>query len=49
MKKERKKLRKQNRREVSKEQEKIRLGLESPLEPKLRISNLIRVLGTEAV
>ena len=31
------------------EQEKIRLGLEAPPEPKLRISNLMRVLGTEAV
>ncbi|KDR24472.1 U4/U6 small nuclear ribonucleoprotein Prp3 [Zootermopsis nevadensis] len=49
-KKERKKLRRQNRREAWKEeQEKIRLGLEPPPEPKLRISNLMRVLGTEAV
>lgn len=49
-KKERKKLRRQNRREMWKEeQEKIRLGLEPPPEPKLRISNLMRVLGTEAV
>uniref|UniRef100_A0A7G3B1U1 Putative u4/u6 small nuclear ribonucleoprotein n=1 Tax=Lutzomyia longipalpis TaxID=7200 RepID=A0A7G3B1U1_LUTLO len=49
-KKERKKLRRQNRREAWKEeQEKIRLGLISPPEPKLRISNLMRVLGTEAV
>ncbi|XP_022908183.1 U4/U6 small nuclear ribonucleoprotein Prp3 [Onthophagus taurus] len=49
-KKERKKLRRQNRREMWKEeQEKIRLGLEAPPEPKLRISNLMRVLGTEAV
>ncbi|KAG5324296.1 PRPF3 protein, partial [Pseudoatta argentina] len=49
-KKERKKLRRQNRRETWKEeQEKIRLGLEAPPEPKLRISNLMRVLGTEAV
>ncbi|KAI5706079.1 hypothetical protein M8J75_004628 [Diaphorina citri] len=48
--KERKKLRRQNRREAWKEeQEKIRLGLEPPPEPKLRISNLMRVLGTEAV
>lgn len=31
------------------EQEKIRLGLEAPPEPKLRISNLMRALGTEAV
>lgn len=49
-KRERKKLRRQNRREMWKEeQEKIRLGLEAPPEPKLRISNLMRVLGTEAV
>ncbi|XP_033207455.1 uncharacterized protein LOC117167015 [Belonocnema kinseyi] len=49
-KKERKKLRRQTRRETWKEeQEKIRLGLEAPPEPKLRISNLMRVLGTEAV
>lgn len=48
--KERKKLRRQNRREAWKEeQEKIRLGLIEPPEPKLRISNLMRVLGTEAV
>ncbi|EAA03206.4 AGAP004682-PA [Anopheles gambiae str. PEST] len=48
--KERRKLRRQNRREAWKEeQEKIRLGLEAPPEPKLRISNLMRVLGTEAV
>lgn len=48
--KERKKLRRQNRREAWKEeQEKIRLGLVEPAEPKLRISNLMRVLGTEAV
>lgn len=49
-KKERKKLRRQNRRETWKEeQEKIRLGLVAPPEPKLRISNLMRALGTEAV
>jgi len=49
-KKERKKLRRQNRREAWKEeQEKIRLGLIPPPEPKLRISNLMRVLGNEAV
>ncbi|KAK0163611.1 hypothetical protein PV327_007277 [Microctonus hyperodae] len=48
--KERRKLRRQNRREAWKEsQEKIRLGLEPAPEPKLRISNLMRVLGTEAV
>lgn len=49
-KKERKKLRRQNRREAWKEeQEKIRLGLIPPPEPKLNISNLMRALGTEAV
>lgn len=43
-------MRRQNRREAWKEeQEKIRLGLVPPPEPKLRISNLMRVLGTEAV
>lgn len=48
--KEQKKLRRQNRREAWKEeQEKIRIGLVPPPEPKLRISNLMRVLGTEAV
>ncbi|KAK0057049.1 U4/U6 small nuclear ribonucleoprotein Prp3 [Biomphalaria pfeifferi] len=47
---ERKKLRRQNRREAEKEiQEKIRLGLAPPLEPKVRMANLMRVLGTEAV
>ncbi|XP_063632062.1 U4/U6 small nuclear ribonucleoprotein Prp3 [Cydia splendana] len=49
-KKERKKLRRQSRREAWKEeQERVRLGLEAPPEPKLRISNLMRALGTEAV
>jgi len=49
-KKEMKKLRRQNRRETWKEkQEKIRLGLEPPPAPKVRISNLMRVLGVEAV
>lgn len=49
-KKEQKKLRRQNRREAWKEeQEKIRLGLIDPPEPKLKISNLMRVLGTEAI
>jgi len=49
-KKERKKLRRQNRQEAEKEQqEKIRLGLAPPLEPKVRMANLMRVLGTEAV
>lgn len=49
-KKERKKLRRQNRNETQKElQEKIRLGLMPPPEPKVRMANLMRVLGTEAV
>ncbi|XP_047662966.1 U4/U6 small nuclear ribonucleoprotein Prp3-like [Tachysurus fulvidraco] len=49
-KKEQKKLRRQMRREGQKEvQEKVRLGLMLPPEPKVRISDLMRVLGTEAV
>ncbi|XP_071490172.1 U4/U6 small nuclear ribonucleoprotein Prp3-like [Diadema antillarum] len=49
-KKERKKLRRQKRRETLKEmQEKIRMGLEPPPEPKVRMANLMRVLGTEAI
>ena len=49
-KKERKKMRRQSRAEALKEQqEKIRLGLMPPPEPKVKISNLMRVLGTEAV
>ncbi|XP_041356451.1 U4/U6 small nuclear ribonucleoprotein Prp3-like [Gigantopelta aegis] len=49
-KKERKKLRRQNRQEAEKEiQEKIRIGLLPPPEPKVRMANLMRVLGTEAV
>jgi len=49
-KKERKKLRRQNRREAWKEkQDKIRLGLVAPDEPKVKMSNLMRVLGNEAV
>lgn len=49
-KKEKKKLRRQNRREAWKEkQEKIRLGLEPPPEPKVKMSNMMRVLGTQAV
>ncbi|KAI8844800.1 pre-mRNA processing factor 3-domain-containing protein [Chytridium lagenaria] len=48
--KERKKLRRQRRQEAQKEtQDKIRLGLLPPEQPKLKISNLMRVLGTEAV
>ncbi|XP_065841750.1 U4/U6 small nuclear ribonucleoprotein Prp3-like [Oscarella lobularis] len=49
-KKERKKLRTQKRREAEKEtQEKIQLGLVPPPQPKVKISNLMRVLGSEAV
>ncbi|KAJ3108162.1 hypothetical protein HDU97_002074 [Phlyctochytrium planicorne] len=49
-KKERKKLRRQKRQEAQKEkQDKIRLGLLPPEQPKLKISNLMRVLGTDAV
>lgn len=49
-KKEQKKLRRQNRREAWKEkQDKIRLGIAQPDQPKVKISNLMRVLGNEAV
>merc|ERR1719210_494062 len=49
-KKERKKLRRQNRREAWKEkQDKIRLGLVAPDEAKVKMSNLMRVLGNEAI
>ena len=49
-KKERKKLRRMNRREALKdEQEKVRLGLIPAPEPKVKLSNLMRVLGTDAV
>lgn len=49
-KKERKKLRRQNRRELLKEQmEKVRLGLAPPPEPKVKISNLMKVLGSDAI
>lgn len=49
-KKERKKLRRQSRQEAQRElQEKIRIGLAPPAEPKVRMANLMRVLGTEAV
>ncbi|XP_050411583.1 U4/U6 small nuclear ribonucleoprotein Prp3 [Patella vulgata] len=49
-KKEREKLRRQNRTEGQKEiTEKIRLGLMPPPEPKVRMANLMRVLGQEAV
>ncbi|CAG2118405.1 unnamed protein product [Medioppia subpectinata] len=47
---ERKKLRRQNRREAWKDkQEKIRIGLEPPPEPKVKMSNMMRVLGQQAV
>jgi U4/U6 small nuclear ribonucleoprotein PRP3 len=47
---ERKKLRKRTRREVQKEkQDRILLGLEEPPPPKVKISNLYRVLGAQAV
>nr|XP_018671483.1 U4/U6 small nuclear ribonucleoprotein Prp3 [Ciona intestinalis] len=49
-KKERKKMRRMNRREALKdEQEKVRLGLAPAPEPKVKLSNLMRVLGTDAV
>ncbi|KAL5111832.1 U4/U6 small nuclear ribonucleoprotein Prp3 [Taenia crassiceps] len=49
-KRERKKLRRQNRQEAQKErQERVRLGLEKPPEPKVKLANLMRVLGSEAV
>uniref|UniRef100_H2ZBC9 Uncharacterized protein n=1 Tax=Ciona savignyi TaxID=51511 RepID=H2ZBC9_CIOSA len=49
-KKEKKKMRRMNRREALKdEQEKIRLGLAPAPEPKVKLSNLMRVLGTDAV
>uniref|UniRef100_A0A1I7TMF2 Pre-mRNA-splicing factor 3 n=1 Tax=Caenorhabditis tropicalis TaxID=1561998 RepID=A0A1I7TMF2_9PELO len=48
--KEKKKIRRQNRKEVLKEKtEKIRLGLEKAPEPKVKISNLMRVLGNDAI
>uniref|UniRef100_A0A5S6Q7T4 U4/U6 small nuclear ribonucleoprotein Prp3 n=1 Tax=Trichuris muris TaxID=70415 RepID=A0A5S6Q7T4_TRIMR len=49
-KKEQKKLRRQNRKEMQRERtEKVRLGLEPPPEPKVKISNLMRVLASQAV
>lgn len=49
-KKERKKLRRTNRRENWKDkQDKIRMGLEPAPQAKVRISNLMRVLGNEAI
>lgn len=48
--KEQAKLRRQTRKENLKEQQmKVRLGLEPPPPPKVKISNLMRVLGEEAV
>ncbi|KAI1280673.1 U4/U6 small nuclear ribonucleoprotein Prp3 [Halotydeus destructor] len=47
---EKKKLRRQNRREAWKEkQENIRLGLEAPPEAKVKLTNMMRVLGSQAV
>jgi len=49
-KKETKKLRRQKRLEAQKDkQDKIRLGLLPPEQPKVKISNLMRVLGQEAI
>ena len=49
-KKEQKKLWRQNRRENWKErQDKIRLGFLAPDEPKVKMSNLMRVLGNEQI
>ena len=49
-KKEQKKLRRQNRREAWKEkQDKIRIGLLPPDQPKVKISNMMRVLESDAV
>ncbi|KAG0239538.1 pre-mRNA processing factor 3-domain-containing protein [Mortierella sp. GBAus27b] len=48
--KERKKLRRQRRRELLKEkQDKVRLGLLPPDAPKVKLANMMRVLGQEAV
>lgn len=48
--KERKKLRRQKRKELLKEkQDKIRLGLLAPDAPKVKLANMMRVLGQEAV
>ncbi|ESO08130.1 hypothetical protein HELRODRAFT_98250 [Helobdella robusta] len=47
---ERKKLRRQNRNEIQKEkQEKIRLGLTAPPEPRVKLANMMRVLASDAV
>ncbi|KAF9160476.1 hypothetical protein DFQ26_005491 [Actinomortierella ambigua] len=48
--KERKKLRRQRRAEIQKDkQDKVRLGLLPPDPPKVKLSNMMRVLGEEAV
>ncbi|KAI7827048.1 pre-mRNA processing factor 3-domain-containing protein [Gamsiella multidivaricata] len=48
--KERKKLRRQRRKELLKEkQDKVRLGLLPPDAPKVKLANMMRVLGQEAV
>ncbi|EPB69741.1 pre-mRNA processing factor 3 [Ancylostoma ceylanicum] len=48
--KERKKIRRQNRKEMQKERtEMIRIGLAKAPAPKVKISNLMRVLGSDAV
>jgi U4/U6 small nuclear ribonucleoprotein PRP3 len=45
-----KRLRRMNRREAQREeQEKIRLGLAPVPEPKVKMANLMRVLGNEAI
>ncbi|CAD5233531.1 unnamed protein product [Bursaphelenchus xylophilus] len=49
-KKEMKKLRRMNRKEVQREEtEKIRLGLKKAPEPKVKMANLMRVLGNDAI
>ncbi|RDD37215.1 U4/U6 small nuclear ribonucleoprotein Prp3 [Trichoplax sp. H2] len=49
-KKERKKIRRQKRKDIEAEkQEKVRLGAVAPPEPKVKLSNLMRVLGNEAI
>jgi len=49
-KKERKKIKKRNKRELLKEkQDRVRAGLEAPAEPKMRLSNLMNVLLNDTV
>ncbi|EDV25736.1 uncharacterized protein TRIADDRAFT_37477 [Trichoplax adhaerens] len=49
-KKERKKIRRQKRKDIEAEkQERVRLGAVAPPEPKVKLSNLMRVLGNEAI